>query len=85
MRWIGPLAIVAVLLCGGCRAPAARSTPPPPTATSSPSDRGRWQVVPFTPAEDTDIDGAILVDTQSGATYVLCEYATAWCKLDRNE
>jgi hypothetical protein len=42
-------------------------------------------VVTFSPSEDTDVDGAILVDTQSGDSYVLCEYATAWCKLDRQQ
>jgi hypothetical protein len=78
--WIGALSIAAVLLTGGCRGGAA---PPPPLA--SPSDRGRWQVVPFTPSEDTDVDGAILLDTQTGESFVLCEYATAWCKLDRDQ
>ena len=77
--WIGALSIAAVLLTGGCRGTAAPQTSAPPT------DRGRWQVVPFAPSEDTDVDGAILVDTQTGATFVLCEYATAWCKLDRSE
>ncbi len=80
-RRVGALAIVAVLLTGGCRAPAASA----PASAATASERGRWQVVPFTPAEDTDVDGAILVDTQTGATYVLCENASAWCKLDRDE
>ncbi|MBW8868485.1 MAG: hypothetical protein JF610_14355 [Acidobacteria bacterium] len=76
-RWIWTLAIAAVSLAAGCR-----PTPSPPPAASS---HGRWQVVTFSPSEDTDVDGAILVDTQSGDSYVLCEYATAWCKLDRQQ
>jgi hypothetical protein len=76
VKGIGALAIAAVIVTGGCGAPAA---------TSAAAAHGRWQVVAFTPAEDTDVDGAILLDTQTGDSYVLCEYATAWCKLDRNE
>jgi hypothetical protein len=76
-KWIWTLAIAGVSLAAGCR-----STPSPQPA---PSSHGRWQVVVFSPSEDTDVDGAILVDTQSGDSYVLCEYATAWCKLDRHE
>jgi len=77
--WFGALAIAAVMLTGGCRAASSAQTP------ASPTERGRWQVVAFTPSEDTDVDGAILLDTQTGESFVLCEYATAWCKLDRSD
>jgi hypothetical protein len=76
-KWIWTLAIAAVSLAAGCR--------PAPSPQPAPSSHGPWQVVTFSPSEDTDVDGAILVDTQSGDSYVLCEYATAWCKLDRQE
>jgi hypothetical protein len=78
VKHIGALAIAAVVVTGGCGAPAT-------TSSAAAAAHGRWQVIAFTPAEDTDVDGAILLDTQTGDSYVLCEYASAWCKLDRNE
>jgi hypothetical protein len=76
-KWIWTLAIAGMALVAGCR--------PMPSPQPAPSSHGRWQVVAFSPSEDTDVDGAILVDTQSGDSYVLCEYGTAWCKLERQE
>ena len=78
MKSIGVLAIAAVVSTAGCTGSA---TPP----ASPGAAHGRWQVVAFTPADDSDVDGAILLDTQTGLSYVLCESATAWCPLDRPE
>ncbi len=69
--------------CGrGQAQPPGRTTPPPPATGGAP---GRWQVIAFNPSDDTDADGAILLDTATGQTWVLCDYATSWCKLDRQE
>lgn len=75
--WIWGVSIAALSVGAGCRAAQSPS--------QAPSTHGRWQVVSFAPSEDLDIEGAILLDSQSGDTYVLCEDATAWCKLDRYE
>ncbi len=84
--WACVLGVAAASLAAGCRQgvsqPPGRATPPPPSGGGT---SGRWQVIAFNPSEDTDADGAILLDTATGQSYVLCDYATAWCKLDRPE
>ena len=76
-NWIFGIFIAALSLAAGCRA----AQPASPAV----SGHGRWQVISFAPSEDLEVEGAILLDSLSGDSYVLCEDATSWCKLDRPE
>ena len=76
-NWIFGTLIAALAAAAGCRA----AQPTSPAA----SRHGRWQVTSFVPSEDLDVEGAILLDSLTGDSYVLCEDATSWCKLDRPE